>query len=86
MPEIDLPSEPTEPSEPEEPVVPEVAQALKPGHSLNLESSISINYVVSAATLAQYDSYEIKCYIGDRLSQPVPAERAVGGGKIVVGS
>ncbi len=64
------PSEPTEPSEPEEPAAPEVVQALKPGHSLNLESSISINYVVSEATLSQYDSYEIKCYVGDRLSQP----------------
>ena len=55
--------------EPEEPAAPEVVQTLKPGHSLNLQSNISINYMVSSATLAGYDSYEIKCYIGDKPAQ-----------------
>lgn len=54
---------------------PEVVEALKPAHSLNLESNISINYVVPAATLEQYDSYEIQCYIGDKLSVPEAEEK-----------
>ena len=54
---------------------PEVVEELKPGHSLNLQSNISINYMVSAETLADYDSYEIECYIGDTLSTPVAEEK-----------
>ena len=49
---------------------PEMVETLKLAHSLNLESNISINYVVSATALEQYDSYEIRCYIGDKVSVP----------------
>lgn len=56
----------------EEPVV---VQTLKPSHSLNLQNNISINYMVPASVLAQYDSYEIKCDVGDCLSRPEATEK-----------
>ena len=42
---------------------PEVDATVSIGHTLNLASDISINYAVSAATLAAYDSYYLECTI-----------------------
>ena len=42
---------------------PEVDGSIQIRHTLNLASDISINYVVSAASLASYDSYYMECTI-----------------------
>ena len=42
---------------------PEVDATVSIGHTLNLASDISINYAVSVATLAAYDSYYLECTI-----------------------
>ncbi len=50
-------------TEPEIPSEPELVPHITMGHSLNLASDISVNYAVSTAVLADYDSYVLECVL-----------------------